>query len=299
MGEVVPTIVSVIGPDSGVQHRVADALRVELGSGYTVKVGAGPDARPDVVIAAVGDPTAEDVDVVSAVAESQGLVVVFCGDATSSSSWPTRPGWLHASSVPEVAQLIRGLGVDMHRWESDAHRADSERQQRVGIAIRLVTNRLAHRLIGEPGTPPPTGPVRGSDVPEIHAEFLDGLRVAVLEQGVAFPSVDSSLAPQVEAEDVSVWESVEPWAWLSAVVAGTGMAALAWRLTGILVAAVLVGIVVAGLSVAARWWSRRAGRAEMESAQQCKRLRESWARIVADVISRLYIPRVADTLRTK
>ncbi|HIW95837.1 MAG TPA: hypothetical protein H9867_05055 [Candidatus Corynebacterium gallistercoris] len=288
----------MIGPDSGAQAQVADALRAELGPGYAVKAGAGPDARPDVVVAAVGAPTAEDVDVVQAVAESQGLVVVFVSgdDATSASPWPTHPGWLHAGSIQEVAELVAGLGVDMHRWESDAHRADNERQQRVGIAIRLASNRLAHRLVGEPGAPPPAGPIRADDVPELHAVFCAGLREAVLEQGVAFPSVDTSLAPQPEEEAAPVWQAVEPWAWLSALVAGAGMGALTWRLTGALVAALLVGLVVAGLSVAARWWSRRAGRMELESAQQCKRLRESWARMVADVISRLHIPRVADTL---
>lgn len=139
--------VSVIGPGSRRTARLAEKLGAAVPAGVRVVEGAGPENRPDVVVAAVGEPTGADIDVVRAVAQAMGVVVLFFDAPTA--PWPAFPGQVQCHSVEDVCAWVERLCVNMAEWKSDAFRADAERADRVRIAVRLAAGRISRDLVGE------------------------------------------------------------------------------------------------------------------------------------------------------
>lgn len=339
MGEAVTKTVSIIGPDSARVTACAEKLRELVRPGTTVIVGAGPEARPDVVVAVVGDPTAEDVDIAQAVSESVGFVVLIV-DATPR-PWPHYPGWHSVESVEGAATLVNRACVDLTAWAGDAQRADAERLERVRMAIRLASHRISAELLGEVLGEPPgeqakvrdrkggagSGTSAGasaglgvgagagvseSEAEQLHQRFVQRLRVAVAEQGVCFPRVDTG-SPALSAAAVSstaptpphssprpTRERISGWALAAAggLAGAAGVGALTYRITGSALAAIVAALLVWCALVGVRLWLVRSRHRAAQRRANAQRLREVWIALVADVISRLHIPRIADTIPT-
>lgn len=323
--------VSIIGPDSARVTACAEKLRELVRPGTTVIVGAGPEARPDVVVAVVGDPTAEDVDIAQAVSESVGFVVLIV-DATPR-PWPHYPGWHSVESVADAATLVNRACVDLTAWAGDAQRADAERLERVRMAIRLASHRISAELLGEvlgesPGEQAKARDRKGgaglsagsasgagvseSEAEQLHQRFVQRLRVAVAEQGVCFPRVDTA-SPALSAAVVSstaptpshssprpTRERISGWALAAAggLAGAAGVGALTYRISGSSLAAIAAALLVWCALVGVRLWLVRSRHRAAQRRANAQRLREVWIALVADVISRLHIPRIADTIPT-
>lgn len=314
--------VSIIGPDSARVTACAEKLRELVRPGTTVIVGAGPEARPDVVVAVVGDPTAEDVDIAQAVSESVGFVVLIV-DATPR-PWPHYPGWHSVESVEDAATLVNRACVDLTAWAGDAQRADAERLERVRMAIRLASHRISAELLGEVLGEPPGEQAKArdrqggagagagvseSEAEQLHHRFVQRLRVAVAEQGVCFPRVDTgspalSAAPHSPTAPHSspppTRERISGWALAAAggLAGAAGVGALTYRITGSALAAIVAALLVWCALVGVRLWLVRSRHRAAERRANAQRLREVWIALVADVISHLHIPRIADTIPT-
>lgn len=327
--------VSIIGPDSARVTACAEKLRELVRPGTTVIVGAGPEARPDVVVAVVGDPTAEDVDIAQAVSESVGFVVLIV-DATPR-PWPHYPGWHSVESVEDAATLVNRACVDLTAWAGDAQRADAERLERVRMAIRLASHRISAELLGEVLGEPPGEQAKArdrkgsagaragvgagagvseSEAEQLHQRFVQRLRVAVAEQGVCFPRVDTG-SPALSAAAVSstaptpphssphssprpTRERISGWALAAAggLAGAAGVGALTYRITGSALAAIAAALLMWCALVGVRLWLVRSRHRAAQRRANAQRLREVWIALVADVISRLHIPRIADTILT-
>lgn len=321
-GEAVTKTVSIIGPDSARVTACAEKLRELVRPGTTVIVGAGPEARPDVVVAVVGDPTAEDVDIAQAVSESVGFVVLIV-DATPR-PWPHYPGWHSVESVEDAATLVNRACVDLTAWAGDAQRADAERLERVRMAIRLASHRISAELLGEVLGEPPGEQAKArdrqggagagagvseSEAEQLHHRFVQRLRVAVAEQGVCFPRVDTgspalSAAPHSPTAPHSspppTRERISGWALAAAggLAGAAGVGALTYRIISSAVAAIVAALLVWCALVGVRLWLVRSRHRAAQRRANAQRLREVWIALVADVISRLHIPRIADTIPT-
>lgn len=320
VGEAVTKTVSIIGPDSARVTACAEKLRELVRPGTTVIVGAGPEARPDVVVAVVGDPTAEDVDIAQAVSESVGFVVLIV-DATPR-PWPHYPGWHSVESVEDAATLVNRACVDLTAWAGDAQRADAERLERVRMAIRLASHRISAELLGEvlgesPGEQAKARDRQGgagagvseSEAEQLHHRFVQRLRVAVAEQGVCFPRVDTgspalSAAPHSPTAPHSspppTRERISGWALAAAggLAGAAGVGALTYRIISSALAAIVAALLVWCALVGVRLWLVRSRHRAAQRRANAQRLREVWIALVADVISRLHIPRIADTIPT-
>ncbi|WP_312979131.1 hypothetical protein [Corynebacterium sp.] len=305
------TVISVIGPDARAVEQVTAGVRTAAGRpghpGRRFTAGAGP-GEADGVVAVVTSPvvTADDMEVVRAVRDAMGVVVVYTGDGTDLAD---EVGVVHCawggdgpagpSSLAGLVDVIDGMWVDMDRWEADARRADADRLDRVRIAVRLAADRIATDLLDEDRAD--VSGARGAD--ELDRLFRARLSVAVLQQGVEMPHL-----PEVgagEAEDGSTVPTVPgaPRETVSRVVtgvaavgAGLAASAAALRVTDSVVIGMTVGLVVMVATATVRWWTGRVARREQDRARLTATLRRRWAATVTDVIARIDVPTVAGRL---
>ncbi|MGV0408886.1 hypothetical protein ACUY3S_05170 [Corynebacterium resistens] len=280
--------VSIIGPDGQRVRAVGEQLEhlsssIALpGREFHVLVGAGPESRPDCVVAVAGEPTADNLRVVKAVIGAMGVVVLL-PDAHGT-AWPDIPGALRVSSVEEVAKVIRSLRVDMKRWFADAHRADAERLDRVRISVRLAGGRLSKEC------------AQFEDVDAAHATFVAGLRHAVVRHGVRFPSVPLAPPepPRGSGEAVS---RLETWLPLVGALGAVAMGAGIGRAIGHVTIGLAMGILVAVVVVALRLKLHREHSARLRNGEVQQALQQHWAELVTQVVARLQMPRVTEQLR--
>lgn len=280
--------VAVIGPDQRHAHAVATQLMR-----CRAVVGAGPQDHPDGVIAVVGEHTQRDQEVVDAVIQAMGAVILYrprSRDAAAQTednglapSWPEQVGVFHCTSVAEVQEAVDGLVLSRSRWAADARRADVERADRVRIAVRVEMNRVASNLL-EGGA--------ADDPQTAHEQFLRRLRAALLRQGVAWPAVDTErdLGPGRVARN----SLGEAGALAAGVLGGLAAGFAVGRMLGEPLWGVLMGLLVAVVGAGVRLAMVRNGQRASEAAKRSAALRETWMGLVADVMSRVQIPRVAD-----
>ena len=307
--------ISVIGPNAHAVAESAAQLRARMertassssaGERFEVVEGAGPEQRPDIVVAAVGRGTEEDRQVARAVAQAMGVVLLWpCGSDAPSSDWASTPGWVWCEDVDEVCGWIRALGVDINEWEMQARRADAERLDRVRIATRLSATRIAQDVLegaegnrGERGGAGSGGAGNADDFDRLHALFMAQLRLAVLEQGVVFPALPDA---QVEAPGRPTTAMGSPanlvLAAAAGAAAGLGLGTMAGRLFGV-IAGVVIGVLVALAVVGARLAMLRSEARKARAAQEGAVLRQHWSAVVTEVIARLDIPPVAPRIRS-
>ena len=291
--------ISVIGPDARAVAECAAQLRTRVeakasastaGERFEVVEGAGPEQRPDIVVAAVGHATAEDREVARAVAQAMGVVLLWpFGSDAPSSEWAHTPGWVWCEDVDEVCGWIRALGVDVNEWEVQARRADAERLDRVRIATRLSATRIAQEVLED----------TDADRFEcLHAVFMARLRLAVLEQGVVFPALPEvqEEAPARPAAAVGSRASVVLAA-AAGLAAGLGLGTMVGRLSGPVVG-VIVGVLVALAVVGARLVMLRSEALKARAAKEDAVLKQHWSAVVTEVVARLEIPPVAPRIRS-
>lgn len=291
--------ISVIGPDARVVAECAAQLRTRVeaktssstaGERFEVVEGAGPEQRPDIVVAAVGHATAEDREVARAVAQAMGVVLLWpFGSDAPSSEWARTPGWVWCEDVDEVCGWIRALGVDVNEWEGQARRADAERLDRVRIATRLSATRIAQEVLEDTDT---------DRFEYLHAVFMARLRLAVLEQGVVFPVLPEvqEEAPARPAAAMGSRASVVLAA-AAGLAAGLGLGTMVGRLSGPVVG-VIVGVLVALAVVGARLVMLRSEALKARAAKEDAVLRQHWSAVVTEVVARLEIPPVAPRIRS-
>lgn len=302
------TVISVIGPDARAVEQVTAGVRTAAGRpghpGRRFTAGAGP-GEADGVVAVVTSPvvTADDMEVVRAVRDAMGVVVVYTGDGTDLAD---EAGVVHCawggdgpagpSSLAGLADVIDGMWVDMDRWEADARRADADRLDRVRIAVRLAADRIATDLLDEDRAD--VSGAGGAD--ELERLFRARLSVAVLQQGVEMPHLaevgageaeEGSSVPGARRETVS-----RVVTGVAAVGAGLAASAAALRVTDSVVIGMMVGLVVMVATATARWWTGRVARREQDWARLTATLRRRWAATVTDVIARIDVPTVAGRL---
>lgn len=336
---------SVIGPDSEQVKTVAARLQ-ELSASRSdpqgrqarIVVGAGPEQHPDAVIAAVGEPSPANIEVVRAVIQAMGAVILLGrrdsltgADGTppgsadrlsdrSAGMWPAIPGMRWAQSPEHALELAERSGVDLQRWRSEAHRADAERADRVRIAVRLKANRLAAELT-EHG-------VSRDAWQGLHERFVAELRVAVLEQGVLFPTVNMGVPPVPQGSElaraagadvaalpggygghsghngqlaqvaprkkgkIGAGEVTATSAVAAAVGAGIGLGKIFGNpLIGGLIG-VCFGLIVATIRVS----EQRKAKLQREDQRRAQALRTHWSALTTDVCSRLAPLRVGEQL---
>lgn len=280
--------VSVIGPDGDRVRLVGEQLERCARSvasphrEFRVLVAAGPEARPDCVVAVAGQPTAENLRVVRAVVGAMGVVVLLL-DA-SLAPWPDIPGALRVNSADEAARVVRNLRVDMKRWFADAHRADSERLDRVRIAVRLSGGRLAKEC------------AQIEDRDAAHATFVAGLRHAVVRHGVLFPSVDVAV-PELPVAASSPVSRLETWLPLAGGLGAVAMGAGIGRAFDHVFIGLALGVLVAAVVVALRFKLQREHSARRRTGEIQQALQQHWAELITQVVARLHIPRVAEQVR--
>jgi hypothetical protein len=307
------TVISVIGPDArAVEQVTAGVGTATARRGRRFAAGAGP-GEADGVVAVVtsSEVTAEDREVVRAVRDAMGVVVVYMPespddpDGPAGGGVPAEPGVVHCAwgddgyagqrSLAGLAEVVDGMWVDRERWAADARRADADRLDRVRIAVRLAAERIATELLGTGGT---GGAAGTAGAEELERVFRARLTVAVLEQGVEMPHL---AAPEGagEEEDTSVASGgTVPHLVTVAAALGAGGAAAAGvvRLTGSLAAGVVAGVLVMTATAVVRWWAGRAARREQAAARRAASLRRRWAATVTDVVARIAVPPVAEQL---
>ncbi|SUY84193.1 Uncharacterised protein [Corynebacterium jeikeium] len=303
--------ISVIGPNARAVAECAAQLRTRVeakaststaGERFEVVEGAGPEQRPDIVVAVVGHASAEDREVARAVAQAMGVVLLWpFGSDAPSSEWGHTPGWVWCEDVDEVCGWIRALGVDVNEWEVQARRADAERLDRVRIATRLSATRIAQEVLEDASAGDGVRGARdisGADGFEyLHAAFMARLRLAVLEQGVVFPAL-----PQVQEEaparPAAVMGSRASVVLVAAagLAAGLGLGTMVGRFLGPL-AGVIVGVLVTLAVVGARLVMLRSDALRARTAKEDAALRQHWSAVVTEVVARLEIPPVAPRIR--
>lgn len=291
--------ISVIGPNARAVAECAAQLRTRVeakaststaGEGFEVVEGAGPEQRPDIVVAAVGHATAEDREVARAVAQAMGVVLLWpFGSDAPSSEWGHTPGWVWCEDVDEVCEWIRALGVDVNEWEVQARRADAERLDRVRIATRLSATRIAQEVLED---------TDADRFEYLHAVFMARLRLAVLEQGVVFPVLPEvqEEAPARPAATMGSRAGVVLAA-AAGLAAGLGLGTMVGRLSGPVVG-VIVGVLVALAVVGARLVMLRSEALKARAAKEDAVLRQHWSAVVTEVVARLEIPPVAPRIRS-
>lgn len=291
--------ISVIGPNARAVAECAAQLRTRVeakaststaGERFEVVEGAGPEQRPDIVVAAVGHATAEDREVARAVAQAMGVVLLWpFGSDAPSSEWARTPGWVWCEDVDEVCGWIRALGVDVNEWEGQARRADAERLDRVRIATRLSATRIAQEVLEDTDT---------DRFEYLHAVFMARLRLAVLEQGVVFPVLPEvqEEGPARPAAAMGSRASVVLAA-AAGLAAGLGLGTMVGRLSGPVVG-VIVGVLVALAVVGARLVMLRSEALKARAAKEDAVLRQHWSAVVTEVVARLEIPPVAPRIRS-
>lgn len=298
----------------------------------TGTVGAGGTDGADYAEGADGanDATdAVDAGVVRAVRDAMGVCVLYInGDAVSDATiaatdiaevaaepgvivcgWSGEDGPAAAASLAALRDTVDGLWVDLARWSADARRADADRLDRVRIAVRLAAERLANELLVDAANGPHRGLSRPDDADELDQQFRSRLAVAVLEQGVEMPNLgmsgrDIGSGGRRESGDTGAVDTPQHQATTAATAvtaatalgAGAAAAAAVTRLTGSVVLAAVVALPVSAATFLARWWSQRSNRRTQAASRQAADLRRHWAATVTDVVSRIQIPPVADSL---
>ncbi|MEY8565624.1 hypothetical protein AALF15_03505 [Corynebacteriaceae bacterium 7-707] len=301
------TVISVIGPDARAVEQVTAGVRTSAGRpGRRFAAGAGP-GEADGVVAVVTSPevTAEDMEVVRAVRDAMGVVVVYTRDGPDGGALADETGVVHCTwgddgyagrtSLAGLAEVLDGMWVDLGRWAADARRADADRLDRVRIAVRLAADRTATELLDNAGT---GGTV---DAVELDRAFRARLTVAVLEQGVEMPHLAPADVSEEEGTPATASgppRGLAPRVVTATAAVGAGAAAAAGvvRLTDSVAAGVAVGVVVTVATAAARWWAGRTARREQAAARLAASLRRRWAVTVTDVVARLSVPPVAGRL---
>ncbi|MDK8891630.1 hypothetical protein QQA05_09520 [Corynebacterium macclintockiae] len=296
--------ISVIGPDGRAVAECAALLRarVERTAGKTgekleVIEGAGPQQRPDIVVAVVSSATPEDREVARAVAQAMGVVLLWpFGSDAPSSAWVDTPGWVWCEGVDEVCDWIHELGVDLEEWEVDARRADAERLDRVRIATRLSATRIAQEVLDTAEESERSAGNR-EDFEDLHSAFMVRLRLAVLEQGALFPPLpETQVQPPVRPTVVArARASLVPVA-AAGIAAGLGLGTMVGRIFGV-IAGIVVGLLVALAVVGARLAMLRHEAWKTRAAKESAVLRQHWAGVVTEVVARLDIPPVAPRIR--
>ncbi|HIW90980.1 MAG TPA: hypothetical protein H9870_04875 [Candidatus Corynebacterium avicola] len=314
-------VVSVIGPDVRLVGAVVVGLR---GSRHRVVTGAGP-SDADGVIAVVGTSQqdavsagqGDDAQVVRAVRDAMGLCVLHVSeDALSGdlaevaaepgvvvSRWSAPDGPDAPASLETLARLVEPLWVDVRRWTADARRADADRADRVRIAVRLAAERLATELLADPVA----GRSGRTDMTEMDRIFRARLTVAVLEQGVEMPSLGPGVGEDAAGADRAVpvsasnrasgkIDGVTALTGVAALGAGAAVGAAVTRTIGAPLLGVVAGVPVALVTFLLRWRTHRSARRTQDAAAAAALLRRHWAATVTDVVSRLSVPTIADTL---
>lgn len=308
------TVISVIGPDARAVEQVTAGVRTAAGRpGRRFTAGAGP-GEADGVVAVVTSAvvTADDMEVVRAVRDTMGVVVVYTQDGVDVAD---EAGVVHCTwgadghagrrSLVGLADVIDGMWVDMDRWEADARRADADRLDRVRIAVRLAADRIATELLDQDapgiGGAGEVGEVGEAD--ELDRLFRARLSVAVLEQGVEMPHLAPVGSRDVEEASTVPVADTQPRATVSRLVTGAaavgaGLAAVAGvlRVTDSVLVAALAGVVVMAMTATVRWWVGRVARREQAAARLTATLRRRWAATVTDVVARIAVPTVAGRL---
>lgn len=308
------TVISVIGPDARAVEQVTAGVRTAAGRpGRRFTAGAGP-GEADGVVAVVTSAvvTADDMEVVRAVRDAMGVVVVYTQDGVGVAD---EAGVVHCTwgadghagrrSLVGLADVIDGMWVDMDRWEADARRADADRLDRVRIAVRLAADRIATELLGQdaPGIGGAGEVGEAGEADELDRLFRARLSVAVLEQGVEMPHLAPVGSRDVEEASTVPVADTQPRATVSRLVTGAaavgaGLAAAAGvlRVTDSVLVAALAGVVVMAMTATVRWWVGRVARREQAAARLTATLRRRWAATVTDVVARIAVPTVAGRL---
>jgi hypothetical protein len=300
------TVISVIGPDArAVEQVTAGVGTATARRGRRFAAGAGP-GEADGVVAVVTSSTvtAEDREVVRAVRDAMGVVVVYGPDGDT---FPAEAGVVHCvwgddgyagqRSLAGLAEVVDGMWVDRERWVADARRADADRLDRVRIAVRLAAERIATELL-DTGTGGTAGTAGTAGAEELDRMFRAQLTVAVLEQGVEMPNLAPAERTGEEEDTSAPSGGTAPHLVTAAAALGAGGAAAAGvvRLTDSPVAAVAAGVLVMTATAVARWWTGRAARREQAAARRAASLRRRWAATVTDVVARIVVPPVAERL---
>ena len=308
------TVISVIGPDARAVEQVTAGVRTAAGRpGRRFTAGAGP-GEADGVVAVVTSAvvTADDMEVVRAVRDTMGVVVVYTQDGVDVAD---EAGVVHCTwgadghagrrSLVGLADVIDGMWVDMDRWEADARRADADRLDRVRIAVRLAADRIATELLDQdaPGIGGAGEVGEAGEADELDRLFRARLSVAVLEQGVEMPHLAPVGSRDVEEASTVPVADTQPRATVSRLVTGAaavgaGLAAAAGvlRVTDSVLVAALAGVVVMAMTATVRWWVGRVARREQAAARLTATLRRRWAATVTDVVARIAVPTVAGRL---
>ncbi|MGP5931536.1 hypothetical protein [Corynebacterium glyciniphilum] len=308
------TVISVIGPDARAVEQVTAGVRTAAGRpGRRFTAGAGP-GEADGVVAVVTSAvvTADDMEVVRAVRDAMGVVVVYTQDGVDVAD---EAGVVHCTwgadghagrrSLVGLADVIDGMWVDMGRWEPDARRADADRLDRVRIAVRLAADRIATELLDQdaPGIGGAGEVGEAGEADELDRLFRARLSVAVLEQGVEMPHLAPVGSRDVEEASTVPVADTQPRATVSRLVTGAaavgaGLAAAAGvlRVTDSVLVAALAGVVVMAMTATVRWWVGRVARREQAAARLTATLRRRWAATVTDVVARIAVPTVAGRL---
>lgn len=308
------TVISVIGPDARAVEQVTAGVRTAAGRpGRRFTAGAGP-GEADGVVAVVTSAvvTADDMEVVRAVRDTMGVVVVYTQDGVDVAD---EAGVVHCTwgadghagrrSLAGLADVIDGMWVDMDRWEADARRADADRLDRVRIAVRLAADRIATELLDQdaPGIGGAGEVGEAGEADELDRLFRARLSVAVLEQGVEMPHLAPVGSRDVEEASTVPVADTQPRATVSRLVTGAaavgaGLAAVAGvlRVTDSVLVAALAGVVVMAMTATVRWWVGRVVRREQAAARLTATLRRRWAATVTDVVARIAVPTVAGRL---
>ncbi|MGJ0183680.1 hypothetical protein [Corynebacterium glyciniphilum] len=308
------TVISVIGPDARAVEQVTAGIRTAAGRpGRRFTAGAGP-GEADGVVAVVTSAvvTADDMEVVRAVRDAMGVVVVYTQDGVDVAD---EAGVVHCTwgadghagrrSLVGLADVIDGMWVDMDRWEADARRADADRLDRVRIAVRLAADRIATELLDQdaPGIGGAGEVGEAGEADELDRLFRARLSVAVLEQGVEMPHLAPVGSRDVEEASTVPVADTQPRATVARLVTGAaavgaGLAAAAGvlRVTDSVLVAALAGVVVTAMTATVRWWVGRVARREQAAARLTATLRRRWAATVTDVVARIAAPTVAGRL---
>lgn len=275
-------VIAVIGPDvHAAQSVAAQLLRCRA------VVGAGPQQHPDGVLAVVGGWTAEDHKVVNAVTQAMGVVLLYQqqSEQAEASAWEAQPGVIICTTLSEVQNAVDNLVLHRQRWAADARRGDMERADRVRVAVRLEAKRVAQELLNTCD--------EGSEE-NLQELFEQHLRWALLRQGVACPSIHAQPMPQVSAS-TGLWWSVLV-ALLAGLCGGLAMGFGVGRALGQPWWGVVLGVVLALLSAGVRVALVRSAEHKALAARRAVALKESWAALTSDVLSRVQIPCVADAI---
>ncbi|MBC2681429.1 hypothetical protein [Corynebacterium anserum] len=272
--------IAVIGPE----QRRAQTLATQL-MRCRVKVGAGPQDNPDGVIAVVGEWSPRDQEVVDAVSQAMGALVLYrpSSKQEGSNPWPQQPGVYHCTSVAEVQSAVDSLFLNRSRWYADARRADLEREDRVRIAVRLEMRRVATSLAEHM-----------EDVNRAHERFVAHLQVALLRHGLAWPTIETTR--EVGEMEVTRNKMGEAVAVAAGLLGGVALGFGLGRVTGQPLLGLLCGVLVAAVGAGVRVAMVRTQRREADLAKYRANVRESWMALVADVMSRAHIPRVHESL---